>query len=84
MLGISPAEPGMKAVEISPQPGNLEWAKGQVPTPYGMIGVSIRSVGGNLSLCVNIPEEIRLEIPNRERFASIRVNGEEQKEGSIS
>lgn len=84
VLGISPAEPGMKAVEISPLPGNLEWAKGQVPTPYGMIGVSIRSVGGSLSLSVNIPEEIRLEIPNRERFASIRVNGEEQKEGSIS
>jgi len=38
-LGVSPAEPGFKAVHIAPQPVDLTWARGDVPTPAGTIHV---------------------------------------------
>lgn len=75
VLGISPVAPGMKIVKIAPLPGNLEWAEGSVPSPYGMIYAAFRRNGEGLSLEVELPAEIGLEIPNREQFCSIIVNG---------
>lgn len=75
VLGISPAAPGMKTVKIAPLPGNLEWAEGSVPSPYGMIHAAFRRDGEGLSLEVELPAEIGLKIPNREQFRSITVNG---------
>ena len=39
VLGITPAEPGYAAVNVSPQLGDLEWARATVPTPHGLITV---------------------------------------------
>ncbi|MBO5990415.1 MAG: alpha-L-rhamnosidase, partial [Lentisphaeria bacterium] len=41
ILGGSPAEPGFKKVKFTPDLCGLEWAKGTVPTPYGVITVSL-------------------------------------------
>ena len=41
ILGVSPAEPGFKKVKFTPDLCGLEWAKGTVPTPYGVITVSL-------------------------------------------
>lgn len=38
-LGVMPAEPGYTKARIAPRLGRLAWAKGSVPTPYGMISV---------------------------------------------
>ncbi|MCS6910261.1 MAG: alpha-L-rhamnosidase N-terminal domain-containing protein [Anaerolineales bacterium] len=38
-LGVTPAEPGYATARIAPRLGRLRWAKGNVPTPHGMISV---------------------------------------------
>ena len=38
-LGVTPAEPGYAAVRIAPRLGDLAWAEGKVPSPYGLIHV---------------------------------------------
>ncbi|MBN1581941.1 MAG: alpha-L-rhamnosidase, partial [Anaerolineae bacterium] len=38
-LGVTPAEPGYTVARIAPRLGRLTWAKGKVPTPYGLIAV---------------------------------------------
>ena len=40
-LGVTPAEPGYTKARIAPRLGALAWAKGAVPTPYGLITVSV-------------------------------------------
>lgn len=39
ILGVKPLEYGYKKVKIEPSLGNLEYAEGTVPTPYGLIYV---------------------------------------------
>ena len=40
VLGVEVVEPGCKVVKISPNLGDLEWAEGSFPTPYGDIKIS--------------------------------------------
>lgn len=42
-LGVSPAEPGYTAARIAPRLGGIEWAKGKVPTPFGLVSVEVRA-----------------------------------------
>ena len=40
ILGVEPLEPGFRVFRIAPQmPEGIEWARGKVPTPHGMIEV---------------------------------------------
>ncbi len=41
VLGIVPLEPGYTKFRFEPHTDGLEWVKGAVPTPYGVIGVEI-------------------------------------------
>ncbi len=43
ILGVVPVDDGFKQVRISPVLGDLEWARGKIPTPYGIIEVDCRS-----------------------------------------
>ena len=43
VLGVKVMEPGCRKVAIEPHLGNLEWAKGTFPTPYGVIEISHRA-----------------------------------------
>lgn len=47
VLGVIPTGPGFSTWSVKPYPGDLSWAKGQVPTPHGPIIVdwSINSSG---------------------------------------
>ncbi|KAG4028194.1 hypothetical protein MFRU_023g00310 [Monilinia fructicola] len=47
VLGVLPTGPGFSTWTVKPYPGDLSWAKGQVPTPRGPINVdwSINSDG---------------------------------------
>jgi hypothetical protein len=49
LLGIQPTGPGYSTWTIAPQPGNLSWAQGQVPTPPGTPVVSRWQAGANTS-----------------------------------
>ena len=40
-LGVRPTKPGYEEYEVRPNLGGLDWIKGSVPTPHGMITVSM-------------------------------------------
>ena len=59
-LGVQPTKPGYEEYIVRPQLGQLEWIKGDVPTPFGLIriemttkNVIISSDGGHGILYVN-------------------------------
>ncbi|MEX0875643.1 MAG: alpha-L-rhamnosidase [Actinomycetota bacterium] len=45
VLGVEPAEPGFEVASIDPALGDLEWAKGAVPSTAGLIRVDVRRDG---------------------------------------
>jgi hypothetical protein len=62
VLGVMPAEPGWKRVRIAPFLGNLEYARGVVPTPHGPIRVDWEKAGDDqLAVRVDVPEGILAE-----------------------
>ena len=40
-LGVKPTKPGYQEYEVRPSLGGLDWLQGDVPTPHGMIHVSM-------------------------------------------
>ena len=56
VLGIEILEPGCRRVAVKPQLGDLEWAKGTYPTPYGDITVSVTKEGVE----IDAPAEIEI------------------------
>lgn len=55
VLGVRPVEPGYKTWLIEPQPGDLRWAEGSVPTPYGPIKVKWEEHGNDFVVEVQAP-----------------------------
>lgn len=63
VLGVKPAEPGYSRVRIAPQPFNLTWAEGVVPTPRGPITVSWKlNASGQLDVQYDAPEGCEVEV----------------------
>lgn len=61
VLGIKILEPGCKKVTVEPHLGDLDWAKGAYPTPYGPIRVSHRKCSdGHVESKVSVPESVLL------------------------
>lgn len=61
VLGIHIISAGCKKVEIKPNLGNLSWAKGTYPTPYGIISVECRRLeNGEIHTKWTAPEEIKV------------------------
>lgn len=61
VLGVKILEPGCKKIKVEPHLGDLEWAKGTYPTPYGEITVShVKQADGSIETTVNAPEEIEV------------------------
>ena len=61
VLGIHILSAGCKKVEIKPNLGNLRWAKGTYPTPYGIISVeSKRSENGEIHTEWTAPKDIEV------------------------
>jgi len=42
VLGIRPEEPGFAVARVAPRLGDLAWARGAAPTPYGFVRVDAR------------------------------------------
>jgi alpha-L-rhamnosidase len=60
VLGVRPVEPGYKTWLVEPQPGDLSWAEGTVPTPQGPVGVAwYRGTPGFFGLGVWVPAGTR-------------------------
>lgn len=61
VLGIKILEPGCKKMKVEPHLGDLQWAKGTYPTPYGDIFVShVKKADGTIETVVDAPEEIEV------------------------
>ena len=60
VLGIKILEPGCKKIAIKPDLGNLSFAKGIYPTPYGIISVECSKNGENISVSYSAPYEIEI------------------------
>ena len=62
VLGIKIVEPGYKKIKIEPHLGNLNWVKGTVPTPYGLIEVNYkRSAENKIQIHYRLPKGIIIE-----------------------
>ena len=61
VLGIEPVGVGFKQVKVEPHLGDLEWAEGTFPTPYGVIKVSHKKkADGTVSSDIELPKGIKL------------------------
>ncbi|MBE0652251.1 MAG: alpha-L-rhamnosidase, partial [Bacteroidales bacterium] len=61
ILGIRPVEPGFKKVQIDPHLGDLEWAEGTYPTPWGDIYVRHeKNDKGEIVSEVRVPSQIEI------------------------
>lgn len=60
ILGIQILEVGCKKLSIKPNLGNLSWAKGTYPTPYGVVSVEARRENGELITKIEAPKEIEI------------------------
>lgn len=60
VLGITPAEPGFKKVNINPNLGDLKHVKGTYPTPYGIIKVEYTIKDGKIQKKIELPEGVEL------------------------
>lgn len=61
VLGVKVLEPGCKKVAIEPHLGNLKWAKGTFPTPYGVIKISHKvGADGKVISDVQAPQGVEI------------------------
>jgi hypothetical protein len=62
VLGVTPLEPGCRLVKLAPKLGDLEWAMGAFPTPFGPITLEhARLPSGKIGTKVRAPTEIKIE-----------------------
>ena len=62
ILGVTPTSPGYREVSIRPALGDLAWAKGEIPTPHGLIRVSLTGpTAGEVTLPAGITGTLYLD-----------------------
>ncbi len=60
VLGIQPVGVGFREVRIEPHLGNLDWAEGTFPTPYGIISVRHeKQADGSVKSSVKLPKGVK-------------------------
>lgn len=61
VLGVSPQEPGYKTAAIRPFLGDLDWAEGDVPTPWGVIHVRHeKAADGTVQTTIQKPDAVTI------------------------
>ncbi|GIW42399.1 MAG: hypothetical protein KatS3mg076_2976 [Candidatus Binatia bacterium] len=65
-LGVTPAEPGFALARVAPRLGFLEWARGAVPTPLGLLFVEASRE--KVRVESPVPFDLVLEDGTRHRF----------------
>lgn len=55
VLGITPTSPGFATFTVTPHPGDLEYAEGDVPTPHGTVHVAWIRRNGRIQIGVFAP-----------------------------
>ncbi|WP_335981921.1 alpha-L-rhamnosidase-related protein [Streptomyces sp. CA2R106] len=78
LLGARPTAPGFTTWSVRPRPGSVAWARGQLPTPHGPLGVDWRHPGqGAFALTLRVPGGTRgsVAVPTDGKAVSVRVDG---------
>lgn len=61
VLGIKILEPGCRKIQVSPNLGDLEYAEGTFPTPYGVVKVKhVRGTDGKVKSDIQVPKGVKL------------------------
>lgn len=62
ILGVKPKNNGYTEVEIKPNLGHLTFAEGKVPTPHGVIEVSVHKSENGYNITHSAPENIKISM----------------------
>ncbi|HZQ44172.1 MAG TPA: alpha-L-rhamnosidase C-terminal domain-containing protein [Acidobacteriaceae bacterium] len=82
VLGIKPTGAGFSTVSVRPDLVDLQWARGTMPTPHGLIKVDAHKKGSATEIVVDVPEGVvtRLSVPvSGARVVAVRVNGKSEQ-----
>lgn len=61
ILGIRVIEPGCKVIEVKPHLGDLQFAEGTFPTPYGILKVRhTRLSNGKIKSAISAPQGVKI------------------------
>lgn len=61
ILGVNVTEPGCRTITVSPNLGDLEWAEGTYPTPFGPVTLRHeRRPDGSIKSQVDAPSQVRI------------------------
>ena len=61
VLGVEILEPGCAKVRVTPHLGNLQWAEGTFPTPYGEVQIRHeKQADGTIRSQIQAPEEVKI------------------------
>jgi len=76
VLGVRPIEPGFSKLLVSPNLGDLGYARGTIPSPKGDISVEARRAKG-LTLTVSVPQgsQARVVLPDAVPLEEVQVSG---------
>ncbi len=72
VLGIRPLTPGFKTFRVSPNPFDLSFAEGRVPTPAGNIWIRWELVNGSLAVSLRIPFGLIAKTPAGDFSSGLR------------
>ncbi|MFD3563654.1 alpha-L-rhamnosidase C-terminal domain-containing protein [Streptomyces sp. NPDC058686] len=77
LLGAKPTSPGYADWEARPFTGSVRWARGELPTPHGPLGVEWGHEGDTFTLTVQAPRRTRgvVSLPTDGRGATVRSGG---------
>jgi len=88
VLGVRPVQPGFRHFVVTPNPGDIKWAKGSVPTPFGEIDIAWRKSSRRFSMTVSIPQgtsaTVVLPAVDGQTEHSVTVNGSIQLPDGVS
>lgn len=60
VAGIRPLSPGAKRVEVKPRLGELNSVSAGYPTPYGVVRVEAKRVGGKVEVKIDAPDGVEI------------------------
>lgn len=61
VLGVEVVEPGCRVLRIRPNLGDLEWAEGTYPTPYGIVSVKhTKDANGKVKSEIKAPKGVKI------------------------
>ena len=83
LLGVRPLTPGFSTFLVAPEPCDLAWAEGAMPSPHGLIPVRWEKKGNEFRINVTVPEGAKANVRLPDRFRPFTLNGKRVSDGPI-